>query len=294
MQSLSFSLKSPVRHYLRRLLDYMKDDSILQATVDLLVYGGILDPDPRERPTAKELGQQLGSTGTRLLEDQTIFRKPPVWTRHWIHYYSDTPTLLSEKPALAYPETSCHQACLTSSSQMALESATDANTEPLLDDSDSEVEYDWEEDLILKQQCPYCPLIGRPIALKYHVRVQHRNRPIHKCPSCGYLFANSKQLNRHQLGLDPAYTCTNALNLSAGDYFTIGQQISSTSVTSPDGGGLARTDSGMSSGGPEDYPFSRTSTNKSGPGEYPTQMRSGGVTRYHPDDDLSGGPCVKQ
>ncbi|KAI4924694.1 hypothetical protein J4E85_007811 [Alternaria conjuncta] len=87
---LLFSLNPPIKEYLERLSQYAKDNAKLRAAVDLLVYGGVLDPNPHERPTAKQLGEELRSISIEIVHDHTVAKRP-VWTRLWTYTLVDPP-----------------------------------------------------------------------------------------------------------------------------------------------------------------------------------------------------------
>jgi len=90
------SLKPQVSNWLRRLKELTKINATLQATLEFLVYGQVLDPDPHTRTTAAELRNNLRAIlnpGKRetIKNMHSLTYHIPVWDRMWILHYSGDP-----------------------------------------------------------------------------------------------------------------------------------------------------------------------------------------------------------
>jgi serine/threonine protein kinase len=290
---LLFSLKPPIREYLERLSEFTKDNAKLRAAVDLLIYGSVLDPNPHERPTAKQLGEQLSGIEIQTLQAQTVTKRP-VWTRFWTYtpgYASHSQQTMppydydsKSVPGtlfLPYPDMASDEAFHEVPSNIDSQHVHDMNDDLLLHDYDDALGYRCDQNLDSKRTCPYCTLEARPVALKAHARAVHRNRQIIECPDCKELFADTKQLKRHQWRLGLA--CANASILDGKDY--LGREP----LLLPR---LPRTDSATSLRGPHVSDDNSSGRSSAAGTEYPTKMYSGGLTRsYHHDD--AGGPYVE-
>ncbi|KAI4947573.1 hypothetical protein J4E91_006393 [Alternaria rosae] len=291
---LLFSLKPAIKEYLERLWELTKDNAKLRAITGLLIFGGVLDPNPHARPTAKQLGEQLSSIGIESLQSQTVIKRP-AWTRLWMYIpgytsqsrqsleqYDYEPKAVSGTLFLPYPDMTSDEPFLETQTEIDPEQFQNMNDELLLREYDSDLDSGNGCSLSSKRTCPYCPLEARPVALKAHARAVHRNRTLHECPDCKELFADMKQLKQHQrrLGL----TCPSASIVDGKDLFGREPQLCPR---------LPRTDSATSLRGqhvPGDTSSVRSSTVAT---EYPPQMRSGGLTHsYHHHDD-AGGPYVE-
>lgn len=237
-----FSLNPRVSASMQRLLELAKEDPLADAVATILVYGGLLDPNPDARPTAKDLGRMLAAveSGT-LIEGQSCRQRPPAWSRMWTWEYSNWKMIRDEEPPL-------------------------------------------------KQKCPFCNDVGRPVALKYHIYAYHRNRGLQECSRCGYLFEDNKQLTEHRLqGLSRSLSCAFPLSIQP--------LASDTNTMTGQSDGLSDQKTWTT-----EYP-SRSNSHGMGsslqerlaPSAGPPKMRSGSgkVKRYHTDDDLSGGPVVR-
>lgn len=289
---LLFSLNPPIKEYLARLSQYAKDNAKLRAAVDLLVYGGVLDPNPHERPTAKQLVEELRSISIETVHGHTVAKRP-VWTRLWTYTLGyppqhrhtrirngHDPNIVFGTLLLPYPNMA-GAGFLENEITIDSEHYQDMDDESLLHEYDSDLDRSSNCSLDSKRTCPYCALEARPVALKAHARAVHRNHTIHECPDCKELFADMKQLRRHQrqLGL----RCLSASIVDNKDPFGREPQLCSR---------LPRTDSATSLRG--QHVFDDNSVRSSVLStEYPTQMRSGGLAHsYHHHDD-AGGPYVE-
>ena len=267
---LSFSIKPPIKERLERLSEVTKDNAMLRATVEILVYGGVLDPDPHRRPTAKQLVALLNGIGNETPKAQREPKKPAVWTRIWNYPIGFTSE--SRKPSEQYScspmivlETPCDEA----QDQMQSEQIVDERRISHCHERVGDLDRSCEPNADMKRKCPYCKVMGRLIALKIHARNEHRNRHFCECTKCGELFADRKQLMRHLLR--PVRPNQREFDAKVSTYGE--QQLSR---------GRSRSDNRARLWEPHVPDENSTSISNAVETKYPTQMKSGGMEcDYH-------------
>jgi len=286
---LSFILKPPIEEYLKRLLELTKDNATVRDTVYLLVYGGVLDPSPHKRPTAKKMGEQIIAYKTGNSQASAELIESPVWTRVWIYQcefdsqsrhpweqQDSSATLVCETLFLP-PDRAHDEAPRGTEAQEDSEQFQDTDDESQLSGCDFDLDCGCGRVLGPKRQCPYCILEARPAALKAHVRAAHRNRQLYECPQCHELFGDVKHLTQHRRQLGPV--CASASIFDGEDMFCREQR------PLPQ---LTRTDSATCLR--DQYILGDNSSGRSRTIETETlpQMRSGGAVSSHHHNDAGG------
>ncbi|OAL49520.1 hypothetical protein IQ07DRAFT_58038 [Pyrenochaeta sp. DS3sAY3a] len=189
-QSLAFSLQNQVSERLQMLQESKQENSELQGTIDLILYGGLLDPDPDLRPTARQLGKMF----SRIVSgpsNEYLHRSSPIWTRSWTLQLHLPYLSLRAPPEPANPN---ELAMINKDDEVP---ADVEELEPQACDTDTSDSLDSSRETSIKQRCPYCSQEGRPVALKYHIRALHRNKKPAECPLCGYLYMDQKHCAVH-------------------------------------------------------------------------------------------------
>jgi serine/threonine protein kinase len=223
-----FLLKPQVSARLKQLNERTKEYTPLRALISHLTYGGLLDPNPLYRPTARDLGDIL-----RLVENGTNSKHTtPVWNRSWETTIDD----LDECSPLGHRDNNAVKPCFQSlggeapfqkGARSSVPAYTDnpfchkfqTNTVVRISDSpatigtnteisdpfwqcDDPTECSWEDGLPFKQKCPFCDEIARPAALKPHIKSKHRYQHFYNCADCGGIFPDRKRLSSHREGVD--------------------------------------------------------------------------------------------
>lgn len=193
MQSMVFSLQHQVSEQLQMLQDNKQENTKLQGTIDLMLYGGLLDPDPDLRPTARQLGKMLSRVVSGPKNDY-LHRSSPIWTRSWKLQFHLPYLSLRKIPDPANTDE------LVMASKEDEAPADTEEFEAQASDTDTSDSLASSRETLIKQRCPYCSQEGRPVALKYHVRALHRNKKPIECPLCGYLYMDKKHCAVHCQG----------------------------------------------------------------------------------------------
>jgi serine/threonine protein kinase len=283
--SLTFSLKSQVQACLELLLERKHSNATLQTAIDFMVYGSPLDPNPTSRPTAAEVRSLLSVIESgKLHKPLSIRREEPVWARTWVA----TPSQSQRRGSLAADEeTSSDDASKKSYTSSTLDMHVEAR--PQLCGIDREHANLAVKNAHFKQKCPFCNSEGRPVALKYHIRAQHRTRQPYRCSSCEWLFGSKGQLVRHRRSFE---SCTPTRWLAMPNVVHKYRRSFLQTVNTK-GRTLKRareSDDAEESLEPDGKRSRQAKKRKLAPvNDFPS-MRSGGVKRYPKDDDWSGGP----
>jgi serine/threonine protein kinase len=199
-QRLIFSLKPHISIRLQQLLERTKGDSMLHTFITYLTYSTLLDPNPLTRPTARDIGNRLLEVESGVsMEWGTSTQNLPVWSRHWIHQDHQT-SFSCYSPSELEDRLFCTLGTDMVGTDIALHSQKIQDGSLALWQYDDTLEYNWVDELPFKQKCPFCKEVGRPPALKPHIKSQHRDRLFHDCDDCGALFAKKEQLIQHQKG----------------------------------------------------------------------------------------------
>ncbi|KAJ4291768.1 hypothetical protein N0V90_009663 [Kalmusia sp. IMI 367209] len=214
-RTCKFTLKPEVSARLKQLHERTKELTSLHALLSHLMYGGLLDPDPSHRPTARDLGEIL-----RLVEKGTTSNQTtPVWNRSWVmiidsldeyspmrHVDFKEKTWSSCKLPSRRNDRLNHKAypdMANTITDMKLLSDRNAKISDPFWQCDDLTECNWNDDgLPFKQKCPFCEEIARPAALKPHIKGKHRFRRSFDCTDCGGLFVDRRQLSLHREGVD--------------------------------------------------------------------------------------------
>lgn len=226
-QKCRFLVKPQVSAYLQHLNENAstKGSRSLQALVNHLIYSGLLDPDPSNRPTARDFGDILRLVEKGIKSNLTT----PVWSRSWMIVIdaldqcspmgtfgtNDTSKTLKVNipPRLEIREgawTSCDfpkstedWPCTRGSVHVPTpQSLGGLGASESFWRCDDPTECSWDDGLPFKQKCPFCPEVARPAALKPHIKSKHRYKRLFECKDCGGLFADRHQLALHHEGVD--------------------------------------------------------------------------------------------
>jgi hypothetical protein len=189
-KSLEFALKPRVNKSLSLLLDLTQSHVASRAIIIPIIYGGLLDPDPSMRPTAMECGSLLLEleSGHGVTSQRHAVDVSPVWERTWVANRGREQDMREEWPSLEdSTDDDCDNTPFTTSFELAKEDhpldlaghySVGSTHKPFM------------------TRCPYCEIVGRPIALRVHLRSWHRSRPVYECRR-GHLFKDKKHLTEH-------------------------------------------------------------------------------------------------